>query len=187
MNENEKDLLEKLLKFYEFALHQRDVYEDGHGRRVAILAMQLAFKLNLPDEFLIPLNYGARFHDVGKLLVPVGLLNKEILTPDELDTIKEHVTNGFMLFQRLGINGSMLRSIAESHENWDGSGYPLKKKGEDIFIGARIIRIVDSYDAITSIRPYGKRMLQAETLIEMERCANHYDPKMLIAFKEMMT
>ena len=186
MTNIEKDKLEMLLRFYEYVLHRRDPYEDGHGRRVAILALQLARKMEYPPGFLMQLYYAARLHDVGKLKLPVDLLNKQILTKYEIDEVRGHVMEGFLLFQKLGINGLMLRTIAESHENYDGTGYPMNKAGTDIYDGARIVRICDTYDALTSTRPYGKRLLQAETIAEMETCAAWYDPIMLKAFREMM-
>ena len=182
MDETQQGQLDKILKFYEFALHIRDPYEDGHGRRVATLAVQLARDLRCDNELLVEIKYGARFHDVGKIMLPVAILNKPVLSRDEFAAVKEHVTNGFKIFQTLDIDGTVLCCIAQSHENWNGTGYPMGLKGSDICFPARIIRVCDTYDAMTSDRPYGKKFTQFAALQEMEKCSLWYDPDVFRVF-----
>ena len=184
---NSKSLLDKLLLFYELVLNNRsDPYEDGHSRRVCKYSVRLANKLKPSTVFMEKIYYGARLHDVGKTLCPVELLNKEHLTDSEFRIMKQHARNGFMLVQALNINGALLRMIAEHHENYDGSGYNLKLAGEGISQGARIIRICDSYDAMTSARPYGIKRSPDEAIAEMVRCQKDYDPELFSVFQEMI-
>jgi len=184
---NAKPLLDKLIIFYEFVLMNRnDPYENGHSRRVCQYAIRLANKIKQSTLFMETLYYGARLHDVGKILCPVELLNKEHLTDSEFRVMKQHARNGFMLVQSLNINGRLLRMIAEHHENYDGSGYNLKLAGEEISQGARIICICDRFDAMTSARPYGIKRSPGEAIAEMVRCQQHYDPELFSIFQEMM-
>mgnify|MGYP001327105950 CR=1 FL=1 len=186
MDATERDQLDKILKFYEFALRVRDPYENGHARRVATLAVHLARNLGCDNDLLVEVKYGARLHDVGKIMLPVATLNKPVLTSEEFAEVKEHVTNGSKIFETLNINGGILCCIAESHENWNGTGYPNGKRGSEICYGARIVRICDSYDAMTNDRPYGKKFTSFLALEEMEKWSLFYDPEILKVFVEMI-
>ena len=182
MSEMNYSYVEGILNFYEYVLTTRDPYEDGHSKRVADLAVRLAHALDYSLEFIEKLKYGALFHDVGKLILPVELLNKKFLLDVEFRKVRAHAREGYLLFQKLGINGMILGIIGGHHENYDGTGYPMKLYGTGISDGARIIRICDSSDAMTSTRPYGVQRTRSETLEEMIRCRNEYDPNMLAVF-----
>lgn len=187
MNDSEHEQLNKILKFYEFVLHNRDRYEDGHARRVGILSIQLARWLGYSRDDIESVRFGARFHDVGKLALSAELLNKKTLTDQDFYEIQQHVQKGFELFMSIGINGKIGRIIAESHENFDGSGYPKKKGGQEIYEGARIVRIADTYDTLISRRSYKESISPNDAMDEMRRCAVWYDPLIFEIFAEKMT
>ena len=174
--------LRKLLTFYEYLLTVRDPYEDGHSKRVCKYALHLANELKYSDSFLKGLAAGARFHDIGKLLCPAKLLTLPSVDTDELMMLQRHTLHGYMICQLLSIEYPLLQIIAQHHENYDGSGYYLKLAGEGIFEGARIVRICDSFDAMTSDRSYGIKRTKLEAIDELTRCGGFFDPKMLDVF-----
>lgn len=136
------------------ALEAHDPYVDGHSRRVARHASVIARKLGLPAEEVAKVARAAAVHDVGKLRLPREILMKpDALTAAEFEVIKSHSTEGAEMVACLG-DPELTAIVRHHHERLDGSGYPAGLRGAEIPLGARIIAVADTFDAITSARPY---------------------------------
>lgn len=179
--------LDLLLTFFEYVLKIRDPYETGHSVRVAWLALDIAKSMGIEQQNVVEIWYGARFHDVGKIALPVALLQKKgRITKNEMLTLRSHVHLGLKLFEQLKINGQIWDVIAGHHENYDGSGYPLGLSNGSISVGAKIVQVCDRYDAITSMRAYSPAKSKNDALIEMDRFTQQYDPEIYKVFKRQV-
>src|SRR6185312_2916846 len=145
---------EHLLHQLAGALEGQDVYLNGHSRRVARHATMIARGMGLPNEEVARIRAAAAVHDVGKLRTPKAILNKPgRLTDEEFEVIKLHPVDGADMVAALG-DPELTRIVRHHHERLDGAGYPDRLRGEEIPLGARIIAVADTFDAITSARPY---------------------------------
>ena len=138
------------------AVDAKDQVTHGHIRRVQAYCLALAQDLGADDEATLKaLEAAALLHDVGKIGIPEHILNKPgKLTPAEFDVMKRHVAIGAGILSTVEFPFPVVPIVRNHHENWDGSGYPDGVKGTDIPIGARILSVVDCFDALTSDRPY---------------------------------
>ena len=144
----------------------KDKYTQGHVERVANLALTLGRKIRLSTREIEALKYGGMLHDIGKIGVPREILNKPgPLEPEEWEIMKNHPDIGHKICQPLKrVLGSALEVIRSHHEKLDGSGYPDGLRGDEISKAARIMAVVDIYDALTSDRPYRKAMTAEKAL-----------------------
>ncbi|MEW6524502.1 MAG: HD domain-containing phosphohydrolase [Bacillota bacterium] len=167
-------------------IDRRDSYTNQHSQRVAEHAARTARHLRLDEDSVEIITMAARVHDLGK----VGVTDDLLLKPGALDTrgwwvMQQHPRSGADITARLRLyrRGSPL--IRGHHENYDGSGYPDGLAGEDIPLGARIIRVADAYDAMVTDRPYRKGRPAAEALaVLQENAETEFDPKVVAAFLE---
>jgi putative nucleotidyltransferase with HDIG domain len=137
------------------AIDLRDSETEGHSQRVCRYSIEIAKAMGWSEEQLENLARGAYLHDIGKLGIPDGILLKPgPLTPDERATMQTHVQIGFELVKGIPFLSAAADIVLMHHERHDGSGYPRGLKGDEILPGARIFAIADSFDAITSDRPY---------------------------------
>jgi HD-GYP domain-containing protein (c-di-GMP phosphodiesterase class II) len=166
----------RLLDTLTRALDAQDPDATRHASRVASLAEVLARRLGWHE--LETLRLGGVVHDVGKLAVPKRVLMKRTaLTPAEIARIREHPHAGARLLAPITSARPALPYVLFHHERWDGHGYPTGRCGAEIPIGARVLAVVDAFDAMTSDRPY-RRALPAEAAVaEVARCAGgQFDP-----------
>jgi putative nucleotidyltransferase with HDIG domain len=167
------------------AIEAKDGVTSDHIRRVQKFAIGLARALGVTDENTIKaLNAASLLHDTGKLAVPEHILNKPgKLTPLEFEQMKLHVDVGADILSAIDFPYPVVPIVRAHHENWDGSGYPRGLKGEEIPIGARILSVVDCYDALTSDRPYRPALSDGEAMtIVLERRGTMYDPEVVDTF-----
>jgi len=163
---------------------ERDPYTFGHCRRVAefthLLCKQMGLSPDLTDEIVL----AARVHDVGKIGIRDSVLQKPgKLTSEEIDHIKEHPEIGARLTARFPDFAAGTRYIRHHHERFDGAGYPAGLKGRDIPLGARIIAVADTYDAMTSTRVYRDALDDGVARLEMERVRGlQLDPEVVDAW-----
>ena len=155
---------EELLRALAAALEAEDRYTRGHSDRVARYAGSIARKMGLLDAEVEAVRAAALVHDVGKLRIPAEVLNKPTrLTDAEFDLIKRHPVDGAEMVASLG-NDELTSVVLHHHERMDGKGYPDGLSGEQIPLGARIIAVADTFDAITSVRPYRPRRAHKQAL-----------------------
>jgi putative nucleotidyltransferase with HDIG domain len=167
------------------AIDAKDDVTHSHVRRVQAYAVGLARALGVNDEESIKaIEAGALLHDTGKLAVPEHILNKPgKLTDSEFAQMKMHVDVGADILSLVEFPYPVVPIVRCHHENWDGSGYPRGVMGEEIPIGARILSVVDCFDALTSDRPYRRRMTEEAALqILRERRGTMYDPTVVDTF-----
>ena len=170
------------------AIEAKDGVTSSHIHRVQHYAMGLARAVgNLDEQTLKAVEAAALLHDTGKLAVPERILNKPgKLTPAEFETMKLHVDAGADILSSIDFPYPVVPIVRAHHENWDGSGYPAGLKGLDIPIGARILSVVDCYDALTSDRPYRPAMTDDEALaIIRARRGTFYDPAIVDLFEQV--
>ena len=170
------------------ALEAKDDYTADHARSIADLAVAVGRELDLDEEHLRDLRYGAIFHDIGKIAIPDAILNKPApLTPEEFEIIKTHPIAGEQILAPVPFLARVRRIVRHDHERWDGTGYPDGLRGPQIPIGARIVFVVDAYHAMTSNRPYRAAMPAAEARAELERHAGtQFDPTVVAAFLRVL-
>jgi putative nucleotidyltransferase with HDIG domain len=167
------------------AIDAKDQITHGHIRRVQTLAVGLAKAMGLTEAAQIrAVEAAALLHDMGKLAVPEYILNKPgPLTPAEFEKMKLHASVGADILSAIEFPYPVVPIVRHHHENWNGTGYPDGLKGSDIPIGARILSVVDCFDALTSDRPYRPRLSDAEALrILLERRGVMYDPLVVDVF-----
>lgn len=166
------------------ATDQRDGHGLGHSRRVAILASRLARAIGQTPQFIAHASLAGLLHDVGKRHVPRAILTKPgKLTPDETVIVRKHPREGFDMLRVAVDIPSVLSGILHHHERFDGAGYPDGLYGDRIPLVARIICIADSFDAMTSWRPYKRALCLGEAMRELQQHAGtHFDPSLIQAF-----
>jgi putative nucleotidyltransferase with HDIG domain len=166
------------------ALDARDPYTAGHSRRVADYSVRIARALQLPAAEIEHIRLGGMLHDIGKIGVPDTILHKhEKLSDEEFAVIQQHPLIGRRILERVGRFEEYLPAIELHHENHDGTGYPHGLKGTEIPIDARIIHVADAYDAMTSDRPYRKRMPEDKVRRILRECAGtQFDPEIVDTF-----
>jgi HD-GYP domain-containing protein (c-di-GMP phosphodiesterase class II) len=168
-------------------VEEKDMYTHDHGLRLQEFSLRIGEKLHLSKSHLARLGYAAVFHDLGKINVPDQVLNKPgKLTFEEFECIKKHPADGEALIKDTFLKDSA-PGILQHHERLDGSGYPSRLKGDEICLDARIIAVVDTYDAMTSDRPYRKGMDPKVALAEIRSLVGkHYDEKVVKCFEEVL-
>jgi putative nucleotidyltransferase with HDIG domain len=167
------------------AIDAKDQITHGHIRRVQTYAVALAKKMGVTDDKLIgAIEAAALLHDMGKLAVPEYILNKPgPLTPAEFEKMKLHASVGADILSSIDFPYPVVPIVRHHHENWNGKGYPDGLSGSEIPIGARILSVVDCFDALTSDRPYRPRLPDKEAIrILLERRGTMYDPLVVDAF-----
>ena len=167
------------------AIDAKDQITHGHIRRVQVYAVGLAKAMGVTDESqLRAIEAAALLHDMGKLAVPEYILNKPgPLTAAEFEKMKLHASVGADILSAIDFPYPVVPIVRHHHENWDGTGYPDCLRGSDIPIGARILSVVDCFDALTSDRPYRPRLADKDALkILQERRGTMYDPLVVDVF-----
>lgn len=175
----EKNLLLNSVKSLSSALEAKDKYTSDHSKNVMVFSMMLGRKLKLTNSEMEDLRYAALLHDCGKIGISDDiLLKKGKLSEKEFKEIKKHSTTGYNIVNNLTTNNNVKLAILHHHEDWDGSGYPRGIEGNIIPPLARIIAIADSYQAMTSNRPYRMALSHNEAIKELEKFKGiKYDPQ----------
>jgi response regulator RpfG family c-di-GMP phosphodiesterase len=170
------------------ALEAKDPYTHGHSDRVAAYAKIIARAMNLPDAEVDRIAHGGLMHDIGKIGIRGADLNKpQKLTPEEYAMFKSHPVQGKRIIEPVTFLAHLVPSVYYHHEAWDGTGYPEGLDGERIPLEARILAVADSYDAMTSNRPYRKALPHDIAVAEFRRCAGRqFDPVVVAAFLDII-
>jgi putative nucleotidyltransferase with HDIG domain len=181
---NMKDSYKSTIKALSTALDAKDSYTGGHSAQVTKYALPIAREMGLDKEFIEKLEYAGLLHDIGKIGIIENILNKKgRLTDEEFEIIKKHPVIGAEILESIPFLGEIVPMVKYHHERWDGRGYPEGLKGEEIPLGARIISVADTFDAMTSDRPYRKGLPAEIAREEIEKNAGtQFDPKVVEAF-----
>jgi HD-GYP domain-containing protein (c-di-GMP phosphodiesterase class II) len=166
------------------ALGARDPSTAAHCSRVTWMACRLATWMDWDEGTLRALKLGGPVHDIGKVMISSAILSKRgPLHPDELAEIRTHPSAGARLIGPAWPAQEALPYVLYHHERWDGTGYPAGLRGTDIPAEARLLAVVDAFDAMTSMRPYRRALPTWRALAEIERCAGtQFDPTFAAAF-----
>jgi HD-GYP domain-containing protein (c-di-GMP phosphodiesterase class II) len=165
------------------AIDKMDRYTSGHSDRVAVYATYLAVRLALPPDVVEVVRQSALMHDIGKIGCVMNLNKPGKLTQDEYEIFKLHPAYGRDILDPIRFLHPLIPGVHLHHERWDGRGYPLGLKGNDVPLIARIIAVADTYDAMTSDRAYRRALPHEVAVNEIERCSTtQFDPEVAAAF-----
>jgi len=166
----------------------KDKYTLGHCERVSSYAVMIAEAMDLELNEIQTILYAGLLHDIGKIELPKSVLNKiGRLTSDEYELIRQHPVNSATILEPLSSINNLIDYVIHHHERYDGKGYPDRIAGENISLGARILCVADSFDAMVSERPYRKSMSIEEAFHELEKCSGlQFDPKIVSLFIKIM-
>lgn len=184
------DETEQILFALAVAVEQRDLQTGGHCERLAFLCVAMGIAMGLARQRVVALYRGGYLHDVGKVGIPDSILCKPgPLTADEWVTMRSHTTRGEEICRHMKSLAPVLPIIRHHHERWDGSGYPDGLRGEQIPLLARIVQIVDIYDALVSPRPYKRAFTPDEALamIQDETDRGWRDPHIVGVFLQLQS
>jgi|GEM_PF-1329089 len=183
LNQSELELINSI-KMLIRIINAKDKYTYGHSERVGRYAVAIARALGLNEEDIRTIRMGAFLHDVGKIEISRSILMKKgPLTEEEFSIIKKHPFWGAGIIKAVESLSPTLPLIKFHHEHFNGKGYPLGLKGRQIPLHARIMAVADSFDAMTSNRPYSKRKNMEEAVKEIRRCSGtQFDPEIVDAF-----
>jgi response regulator RpfG family c-di-GMP phosphodiesterase len=172
------------LKALTAALETRDSETHGHSERVVSYSLRLGREYGLNSDEMKSLEFGSLLHDIGKIGVPDSILRKPAkLTEEEWVRMREHPLHGQQILRGIEFLQGAARVVAQHHEKWDGTGYPLGLRSDDIDICARIFAVADAFDAITSDRVYRRGKPYEAAAQELDDWAGRqFDPKVVEAF-----
>lgn len=170
------------------ALRWRDGDTEAHGDRVAERVVAVSKLLGLDEQRVSDAEYGAVFHDIGKIAVPDAILhNTDDLTEDEWAVIRQHTVIGEQIIRPVGFLRNVARIVRHSHEHWDGSGYPDQLVGEAIPIESRIVFACDAFDAMTTVRTYQDAMPRDDAIARLRGLRGvHFDPAVVDALLDVL-
>ncbi|HST53884.1 MAG TPA: HD domain-containing phosphohydrolase [Pyrinomonadaceae bacterium] len=182
-----EDAYRSTLKALTAALDKRDSETSGHSERVVNFSLRLGRELGLGEGQLTSLEFGSLLHDIGKIGVPDAILRKPgALDEAEWFEMRKHPTHGQQILAGVRFLEGASRVVAEHHERWDGTGYPVGLRGEQIDLNARIFSVVDTFDAITSDRVYRKGRSYDAAIAELEEWSGRqFDPEVVEAFRRV--
>jgi putative nucleotidyltransferase with HDIG domain len=170
------------------AVEAKDPYEHRHSERVADYSVKLARRLNVPETEVEVIKYAALLHDVGKIGVAQEVLVKtEPLTASEYDLLKKHPIVGVNILKEVKFLEKEIPIVMYHHERFDGKGYPHGLKGREIPLGARIVAVADSFEAMTAGRMYRQPQTVLEVIEELKKGKNtQFDPDLIDAFVALL-
>jgi len=169
------------------AYHEKNPREEEHSHRVSVLCEKFGQAVDMSYDDINKLKAISHLHDIGKIAIDEGILNKPgKLTSEEWEIIKQHPEIGARIISTSDEYAVIADDILAHHEHYDGQGYPRGLVGKDIPIRARMISIIDAYDAMISDRPYRKAMTHQEALQEIIKCSNtQFDPDLVDVFVKL--
>lgn len=188
VNERYPEILLEALRAIISTLEEKDPYTHGHSIRVAEYAVALADTIGLSEIEIREVELCALLHDIGKIGIPDNVLLKPArLTRAEFEIMKSHPVRSARILEKISALRNLIPGIEYHHERFDGLGYPEGLKGEAIPLYARIILIADTYDAMTSTRPYRLALTREVAFDELRKCSGtQFDPVLVDAFIRAM-
>lgn len=188
-NESIKAMFMSSIKALAAAIDAKDSNTKGHSERVSKYAVAVAKQMNLPQTEINNILYGAILHDIGKIGIEEKILNKpESLDSTEYDVMKKHPEIGASIVSSIKVLEPAIPIVLYHHEFYNGKGYPAGLKGEEIPLGARIVAVVDAYDAITSQRPYrGAETMEKAIEALRAEAGKQFDPEIIEVFVKVLS
>jgi putative nucleotidyltransferase with HDIG domain len=176
---------DRLVRGFVKAIEVKDLYTRGHSERVSELSVEVAEELGIPYDERRLTRYAALLHDVGKIGVPLCVINKPgPLDDDEFAEIKKHPTIGAEILRDIDFLAPAIDIVRYHHERLDGRGYPHGIGGDDLSLIVRIVTAVDAFDAMTSTRSYRRAFSVEEAVAELHRCeGGQFDPDVVAALE----
>jgi putative two-component system response regulator len=186
-NSDPQTALDRFAQFVHRLIDGRDPDLAEHHARSSDISIKLCQRIGCTPSEIKLIAIASAMHDLGKMSINEHILNKPArLTKTEFELIKQHSVIGGHLLEPLGLDVKVTRVVVHHHENFDGSGYPEALRGEDIPYLARIMRITDSYDALTADRPYHKGVSSQDAVTILLKDSRFYDPYLLESFCQLM-
>ncbi|HEV8131240.1 MAG TPA: HD domain-containing phosphohydrolase [Acidobacteriota bacterium] len=184
--EENRQLFLEAIQTLAAAIDEKDPYTKGHSERVTHYSLILGRVMGLGEEALEKMRLAALLHDVGKIGIDDRILKKpDVLTPEEFDTMKQHPEKGAYIVGKIGKLRDIIPGVRHHHEQIDGKGYPLGLSGDQIPLMARIISVADTFDAMTTLRPYQKPMSTEFVLQRIRSMAGiKFDPQVVAALEQ---
>ena len=181
------DFTNSIIDAFAVCIDGKDSYTNGHSLRVAQYTRMLAKKLGEDEDTIQKFYNIALLHDIGKIGIPDDILNKPgKLTEEEYEIVKTHPYRGYEILKKVKTQKDLVEGAQFHHERFDGRGYPARLAGEKIPLVARIISVADAFDAMSSTRPYRKKMPMDAIVKEIKDCTgSQFDPKISKAFLEL--
>jgi len=175
-------------KVLAYTLEEKDPYTSGHSERVCYYSDFVSKRLSLSPKERSELQIASYLHDIGKIGISNRFINKKgTLSPTDWAVIKQHTRKSIELLVPLNLSSNIISYIQHHHERYDGTGYPDGLAGEKIPLGARIIAISDSYDSMTSDRPYRKPLTNGDAKSELlKNAGKQFDPKLVALFLDVL-
>lgn len=188
-HDRQDELVVSTLEALVNALEAKNTYFRGHSSRVAAFAATLATELSLADDVVEDVRIAGRLHDVGVIGIRDDVLEKKgSLSAEQYEQIKQHVTIGSRILSPLIHLGPVAELVRLHHERWDGSGYPEGLKGDKIPVGARVLNAAETYDALTTSRPYREKIQPDEAVSHMQGLAGKaLDPQVMEALAKAVS
>ncbi len=186
LHKHDRDTVGRLIA----AIDARDPYTRGHSERVSRYVAKLAQMMALPRQEIHQIVYGAILHDVGMIatLADATIQDTVQLSEEEQRQVEAHPEVGADILKLLGFDEECVKTVSQHHERWDGKGYPLGLAGGEIYIGARLVAIADSYDTMISGRRYQQPKTTRFAVAELEaEAGSRYDPKVVTQFVRLIT
>ena len=184
LSHEREELLLSAIESLVTALEAKDTYTYGHSSHVSAMASAMAQKMEFNEEELFGVRVAALLHDIGKIGIPDQVLHKAgRLTQEERSVIEQHPSIGAKILTGIPALHTVANVVRHHHERWDGQGYPAAIAGKNIPLASRIIAVADTYQAMTSDRPYRKGLAHQAALAELKRNAgSQFDPKLVDVF-----
>jgi putative two-component system response regulator len=188
MNNSDSQKCLEFAKVLAYTLEEKDPYTSGHSERVCYYSDFICKRLSLSPKERSELQIASYLHDIGKVGISNRFINKKgTLTPTDWAIIKQHTKKSIELLVPLNLSPNIISYIQHHHERFDGTGYPDGLAGDQIPLGARVIAISDSYDSMTSDRPYRKPLSNGEAKNELLKCAGkQFDPNLVTIFSDVL-
>ncbi|MFZ5945924.1 MAG: HD domain-containing phosphohydrolase [Bacillota bacterium] len=188
IEQGRKEVYLKTISSLVSAIDAKDIYTQNHSVRVASLTVKFAKKIGISEPIINNYHYGALLHDIGKIGIKDAILNKPgKLSMTEFQKIKDHPSLGAKILMPMEPDEEILDIVRYHHERYDGNGYPNGLKGEKIPLGARLVSIVDAFDAMTSDRSYRKKLSLQKVVEEIKRGAGtQFDPYLAKEFIDLI-
>lgn len=182
------DILLESLRAIIASLEEKDSYTHGHSIRVAEYSVMIAEELGFSESQVREVELSALFHDIGKIGIPDSILMKPArLTPAEFEIMKSHPVRSAQIMEKISALHNLIPGIRHHHERYDGLGYPDGLQGNEIPLYARIILIADTFDAMTSTRPYRLALDKEVAIAELRHCSgSQFDTPLVDAFIRAM-